>query len=148
MGSKHPGMPRPAALTLSKLELLKQLETVDHSESARQRVLDMETDFRKRIDTHIAGLPTADATFDKFNTSPFVLLIQANKEKYAHVSQIEEDLLPAKIFSSMETSAGRMVEQVVLPAYGWTPHVSQMHSEGSLIDGTCHSDGTFRVATL
>ena len=43
--------------------------------------------------------------------------------------------MSAKVFSSMETSAGNMVQNVVLPIYGWEVVHSTMHSHASLLDG-------------
>src|SRR3546814_17070350 len=49
----------------------------------------------------------------------------------------------------METSAGRMVEEVVLPAYGWEVVSSEMHSSESVLDGRRESgEGRFLCATL
>jgi hypothetical protein len=79
----------------------------------------MENDFRRKIDTHIASLPQKNLTLKMFNTNPYVLLMHAKQRGYSRVSDLESDLLPAKQFSSMETSAGKMVEKVVLPVYGW-----------------------------
>src|SRR5262249_14304341 len=61
---------------------------------------------------------------------------------------IEQDILPAKLFSSMETSAGRMVEQVVLPVYGWQYVASEMHSSESVIDGRQKKGQVLRLASL
>ncbi|UVO49157.1 hypothetical protein M0208_00965 [Sphingomonas sp. SUN019] len=95
----------------------------------------METAFRRKIETHLQSLPAAEASFQKFSTSPFVLMFYSKKRNYSHVSEIESDIVPAKVFSSMETSAGRMVEEVVLPIYGWEVVPSGMHSVESLLDG-------------
>src|SRR5690606_25962070 len=85
---------------------------------------------------------------EEFNTSPFVLLIHARQRQYSKVSELERDILPAKQFSSMETSAGRMVEEVVLPVYGWQCVLSQMHTSYSAIDGKCVTPTTLCAATL
>ncbi len=108
----------------------------------------METGFRGKIETHLLGLPTAEARFQKFNTSPFVLMFYSKKRGYARVSEIEGDVIPAKVFSSMETSAGRMVEEVVLPVYGWEVVPSQMHSVESLLDGRKRGARDFLGVTL
>jgi hypothetical protein len=88
------------------------------------------------------------AQFEKFNTSPFVLLFHAMQRGYTRVSQIERDILPAKTFSSMETSAGRMVEAVALPVYGWENVESEMHTSDSALDGKKLDDGKLQLATL
>ena len=141
-------MPRPPRIQISRTQLLATLGLVDSSPSARARVLALETGFRRKIDDHVASLPSATSTFDEFNTSPFVLLIHARQRQYSKVSELERDILPAKQFSSMETSAGRMVEEVVLPAYGWKCVPSEMHSPYSAIDGKGSKPGILLAATL
>jgi type II restriction endonuclease EcoO109I-like protein len=148
MANGHAGLPKSDARTISKALLLERLSNVDNDESARKRILAMETDFRRRINTHIAGLPAKDAIFRKFKTNPFVLMIQTLNKGYLHVSQIESDILPAKLFSSMETSAGKMVELVVLPVYGWQVVPSVMHSADSVLDGKKLDGNVLRLATL
>ena len=108
----------------------------------------MESEFRDRIDIHVSALPTADAKFAKFYTSPFVLLIYSHHHHYSRVSEIEADILPAKVFSSMETSAGRMIEDVTLPIYGWQSVISEMHTANSALDGRRVGGNESFVATL
>lgn len=148
MARGHKGLPRPIAKQLSKASLLLQLESVDRSEDSRNRVLSMENHFRRKIDSHVTSLPAGDAKFQKFNTSPYVLLIHARNKNYTKISEIENDILPAKQFSSMETSAGRMVEEVALPAYGWECVESAMHTSNSALDGRKTEHRLLRLATL
>ena len=145
---RRAGLPRPARTVIIRQTLLSGLRRVDSDDGARQRVLAMETAFRRKIDGHVASLPQADAMFEAFSTSPFVLLIHARQRNYSKVSEIERDILPAKQFSSMETSAGRMVEEVVLPVYGWECVASQMYTSSSALDGRCKTGQTLRIATL
>lgn len=145
---RHEGMPRPVSFDLSKSALLEALAAVDKDKDATARVLKLESDFREKIRTHVEALPTSEAQFSKFNTNPFVLMIHSFKKKYRHISQIEADILPAKVFSSMETSAGRMVETVVLPVYAWEVVPSAMHSVNSVLDGKKKSGNTLCLATL
>jgi hypothetical protein len=145
---RHSGLPRATRTRLSRQQLLSTLLRIDLHDAARQRVLAMETDFRRKVDSHVASLPANDSIFEKFNTSPFVLLIHARQRNYTKVSEIERDILPAKQFSSMETSAGRMVEEVVLPAYGWKCVASEMHTANSALDGLKIEDGVLRLVTL
>ncbi|MBD3240707.1 MAG: hypothetical protein GF331_09000 [Chitinivibrionales bacterium] len=144
----HKGLPRPTATRLSKDMMLQQLVAVDTDAKARSRVLAMETEFRHRISNHVDSLPSESAKFSKFNTSPFVLMFYCRQRGYSNISQIESDILPAKLFSSMETSAGRMVQSVVLPHYGWEDVESRMHSSGSVIDGRKKGEGLLKVATI
>lgn len=111
-------------------------------------MLRLETAFRRKIDSHITSLPAGDANFKKFNTSPYVLLIHARQKNYTRISEIESDILPAKQFSSMETSAGRMVEEVVFPEYGWSVVESEMHTANSALDGKKKETDVYRLATL
>lgn len=132
----HVDLPKKVpALLLRKKDIFDSLKRIDSDSKARDRILAMETDFRAKIGTHIKGLPGASSKFAKFYTSPFVLMFYSRQKSYAHVAQIEQDLVPAKVFSSMETSAGNMVEKVVLPVYGWEVVHSAMHSHESLLDG-------------
>lgn len=145
---RNADLPRPGETVLLKGELLAELQSIDNSGESRARVLAMETAFRQRISGHVASLPTGSACFGKFNTSPFVLMFYAKQKGYSYVSEIEEDILPAKRFSSMETSAGRMVEDVVLPIYGWESVQSTMHSASSVLDGRKCEPTIVRLATL
>lgn len=148
MARRHSGLPRPSAHQIAKTELLRQLKVVDADATARQRILAMENEFRHRIASHVVSLPLQSARFMRFHTNPFVLMFQCFKKGYTHIREIEDDILPAKVFSSMETSAGRMVEAVVLPVYAWSIVESGMHSSYSVIDGKHQTDDEFRLATL
>jgi hypothetical protein len=97
---------------------------------------------------HIESLPSAEASLSKFYTNPFVLLIHSKHRGYRHISEIEKDILPAKLFSSMETSAGRMVESVIPPIFGWDVVASEMHSAESVIDGKRQEGDLLKLATL
>lgn len=145
---RHPGMPRPGDRVIRKSDLLEGLRDIDSNPEVQGRVLRMEMEFRTRIDLHVAGLPAADAQFSKFSTSPYVLLNYSRRHGYSRVSEIESDILPAKVFSSMETSAGRMIEAVTLPIYGWECVMSEMHTANSALDGRRTGDGASFVATL
>jgi len=148
MGRRNPGLPKSSSRSISKNELLCQLQRVDSKPERRERVLRLENAFRQKIKSHILSLPNDDAQFRKFNTSPYVLLIHAKQKNYTKVSEIESDILPAKQSSSMETSAGRMVEEVVLPEYGWSCVDSEMHTTNSALDGKKKEADMYRVVTL
>lgn len=145
---QHRGLPTAGTLTLGKPALLQQLKDVDIDKAATKRVLTLETDFRERMQLHLRALPSIAAKFAKFNTNPFVLMIHSLQNGYKNVSEIESDILPAKVFSSMETSAGRMVEAVVLPVYGWQVVPSEMHSVNSVLDGKRTVGDRLHLATL
>lgn len=142
------GLPRAETRQLYKRTLLQQLEAIDTSDASRARILSMENSFRRKIDLHVTSLPAGDALFQKFNTSPYVLLIHARNKTYSKISEIEGDILPAKQFSSMETSAGRMVEEVALPTYGWKCVASEMHTSNSALDGRKTEPHLLKLAML
>lgn len=148
MAKRRAGLPRPKATVISKNVLLQRLKEVDSNKECQDRVLRLETAFRIKIDSHITSLPSGDAVFRKFNTSPYVLLMHARQKQYTKISDIESDILPAKQFSSMETSAGRMVEEVVLPEYGWSVVPSEMHTANSALDGKKQDPDIFKLVTL
>ena len=144
----HRGLPRPDSLVLTKEELLRFLVEVDDDAESSRRVLAMETDFRARIGSHLESLPAKGARFAKFKTNPFVLMFYALQNGFSRLGEIESAILPAKVFSSMETSAGKMVEAVALPQYGWDFEPSAMHSLESAIDGKKIVGDTLRLASL
>lgn len=135
MATRNPRLPTAPITQFTKRDILTNLRAVDQDPFSQQRVLQLEQGFRARVVSHVASLTGTTATLDQYSTSPFVLLIYAHAKRYTRIGQIEQDILPAKLFSSMETSAGRMVEDVVLPVYGWQSVPSGMHSVNSALDG-------------
>ena len=147
---RHPDLPWPSPLLLNKASIFAGLKQIDENPDAVRRVLEMESQFRMRIGSHLVRLPEGRSRFAKFNTNPFVLMFYSKQQSYGRVAEIERDLVPAKVFSSMETSAGKMIEEVVLPVYGWDVVSSQMQSHESLLDGekVVQGEGTYVGATL
>ena len=141
-------MPRPERRRIAKSWLLEQLAIIDRDQVSQQRILRIENRLRDRITSHIDALPIETAEFAKFNTSPFVLMVYCHQKRYRFVDEIERDILPAKLFSSMETSAGRMIQEVVLPVYGWEGVPSSMHSSGSVIDGRKQEGDSLKLVTI
>lgn len=149
MASRNPHLPTAVLPTFfSKTQILADLVAVDIDQASRARVLALETGFRQRIGAHIASRVIAGAKLGQFNTNPFVLMIYSQSKGYTKLSELEGDILPAKLFSSMETSAGRMVEDVVLPIYGWQSVPSGMHSANSALDGKKVELPILKAATL
>jgi len=144
-----PGLPRPAAWELSKTALLEGLAALDKSVRAQNRVKKMEDGFRTRIQTHLESLAKkSQKLFKDYKTNPFVLLMYSCQQGFSHIHEIEAALVPAKAFSSMETSAGKMVELVVLSHYGWKCVDSKMQSSDSVVDGKRLDGKTLRIVTL
>ncbi|SHL89631.1 PmeII family type II restriction endonuclease [Rhodanobacter sp. OK091] len=149
MAPRNPHLPANVPATVfSKVSILKALATVDHDPLSRGRILALESGFRRRVTNHIESLPFANAPLRTFSTNPFVLMVYAQAKGYTRLSQIEGDILPAKLFSSMETSAGRMIEDVALPIYGWSAVPSGMHTANSALDGLQLALPVLRAATL
>lgn len=149
MAVRNPNLPKNVPPTFfSKRRVIDDLILVDRDPAAWARILAMETGFRQRVSAHVASLPIANARLESFNTSPFVLLIYAKLHGFTKLSELEGHIPAAKLFSSIETSAGRMVEDVVLPVYGWQAVPSGMHSANSALDGKQLVGTTLRAATL
>lgn len=144
---KH-AIPKNTPVLLTKRSLIEGLMRIDADPRARERILELETAFRARVKAHIATAPNQFASLREFSTNPFVLMIHCMKRKYSRISEIDKDILPAKEFSSMETSAGRMIEEVALPVYGWQLVPSGMHTVESVLDGMRKTRDTLYVATL
>lgn len=133
--ARHPDLPRRIPpLLLSKRDIFDRLKKIDSDRAAQRRILAMDTKFRERVRDHIRSLPSANTDFAKWRTNPFVLVFHSMQRSYSAVAQIEGDLAAAKAFSSMETAAGKMIEDVVLPVYGWEQIPSPMHSDQSVLD--------------
>jgi hypothetical protein len=145
---KNPDLPKAVPVVYSKTTILDSLVNLDSKPESVKRILAMELEFRKRVAAHIASLPATSSKFSSFNTSPFVLMFYAQSKGYSKVSEIVGDILPAKLFSSMETSAGRMMEEVALPIYGWQIVPSGMHTVNSAIDGKRLDGDVLKVVTL
>jgi len=149
MASRNPHLPTNILpIKFYKTQILSDLVKLDNDQASRQRILALETGFRLRIGNHVTALPLANAKFAKFFTSPFVLMIYAHAKHYTKLSEIENDILPAKLFSSMETSAGRMIEDVALPIYGWQAVSSGMHTVNSALDGKKIENSILKAVTL
>ena len=144
----HPHLPRPRARILDRRSILDSLSQLDSSSDSRQSILKLENSFRDRVLTTNLRLPANESKFDRFNTNPFVLLIHASRRDYVAVADIEEDLVLAKAFSSVETAAGKMVEDITLDHYGWTQSTSSMHSSYSIVDGATVRNGVGKFASL
>lgn len=148
MAKKYPGIPQSPIFKLSKDDLLNSLEKIDSCSETRSRILKIENELEKKISSHINSMVASCSNLKDFNTSPYVVLIHAKKRNYSTIRELENDILPAKEFSSMETAAGKMIEDVLLPVYGWETVPSGMHSVYSSIDGKKIDSGILHLTTL
>lgn len=71
---------------------------------------------------------------DGKSTNPFVLAAYAQLFQIQHLKQVDDIVSAAKVFSSIETAAGRVVEDVIPPYYGWEQIDSPGHTPLSEID--------------
>lgn len=141
-------LPKSKTREFDKQIVLQKLTCIDNDEQRRRRILELETQLRTIILLHIESLPTTDTKFSKLNTSPYVLLFYSLKNSYSHVSQIEKDIIPAKVFSSIETAAGNIIQKYIMPVYGWEVVESEMHSANSVIDIRKKDGQQLKLATL
>lgn len=146
--TRNNNIPRADPIVLDKPWVLDQLRAIDNDPSSRDRVLRMETGFRQRIGIMSQNLPSPDTPFKELSTSPFVLMALSFHNKYKQVIELEKGLIAGKAMSSIETSLGRMVEEITLPVYGWTCVPSAMHTPYSVIDGKHIANGVGEFATL
>lgn len=142
------GLPKANKFEISKSDIITKLFSIDSTHESIQRILALEIQFRNRIQSHVGALPSSNSKFQKFNTNPFVLMVHCLKRGYSNIKQIENDILPAKEFSSMETSAGRMIEELMLPFYDWETVPSGMHTSNSCLDGKRKTPDRLYLATL
>lgn len=146
--AKHNGLPKAQKTALSKLIVLEKMREIDTCPEARERILLLENRLSAKIESHILSMPKNTGKLREFNTSPYVVMIHTKKRGYSTIKELENDILPAKEFSSMETSAGRMIEEVLLPMYGWETVPSGMHTAYSAIDGKKAELQVLHLATL
>lgn len=85
---------------------------------------------------------------DGKSTNPFVLAAYAELFDIASLKQVDDIVAAAKVFSSLETAAGRVVEDVVPPFYGWAQVNSPGHTLLSEIDSARVIDGTAELVAL
>lgn len=143
----HP-IPRNTDIVLFKADIISELGRIDQDSDSRARVIQIEQGFRTHMGTLFTALPSSSSEFTKFQTSPFVLMAFCKRKGYSRISQIEKDLVPGKIFSSIETSTGKMIEKIVLPIFGWETAPSASHTHNSALDGKRIEPDVVKLATL
>lgn len=148
MPRKNSSIPKTTPIVLQKTDILNLLQAVDSNPEATKRILKMENGFREKIQTLSDNLPAENSTLGELTTNPFVLMAHCFHKKYTKISQIENDILIGKMFSFLETSLGRMIEEIVLPVYSWNVVPSQMQTPYSVIDGELRADSKMQFVTL
>lgn len=64
---RNPNLPKPSKKTFKKSDIFASLKRIDTNKTTTKRILKLETDFRAKIKTHLAALPTESAALKKFN---------------------------------------------------------------------------------
>jgi hypothetical protein len=77
-----------------------------------------------------------------------VLAAYAHLFDVQHLKQVDEIVAAAKVFSSIETAAGRVVEDVIPPFYGWQQIDSPGHTVLSEIDSARVVGDTVELVAL
>lgn len=135
-----------APIRLSVAEVQTFLTTLnDPSQAAKvARMQQLQAALEARMRQINARTPAIDGK----STNPFVLAAYAELFDIASLKQVDDIVAAAKVFSSLETAAGRVVEDVVPPFYGWAQVDSPGHTLLSEIDSARVIDGTAELIAL
>lgn len=121
------------------------IATTDPAHAERfARVAQLEAALEARIGKINARSPAIDGK----STNPFVLAAYAHLFDVQHLKQVDDIVAAAKVFSSIETAAGRVVEDVIPPFYGWQQIDSPGHTLLSEIDSARVADDTIEMVAL
>lgn len=85
---------------------------------------------------------------DGKSTNPFVLAAYAELFDVQQLRQVDDIVAAAKVFSSIETAAGRVVEDVIPPFFGWQQVDSPGHTVLSEIDSARVVGDTVELVAL
>lgn len=133
---------------MSPTTVCKVLLDCDAQASSRNRILRMERDFKPVIEQFWRDWASRSKGWEGLRVSPLVAAFAAIGSSMQRVSQFEVDLDRAKSFSSIETSAGKLLEKVFLPVYGWKVSTSSMGTSESVLDGEKPGTHPRQLATL
>ena len=70
------------------------------------------------LEARMRQINARSPAIDGKSTNPFVLAAYAELFDVQQLKQVDEIVAAAKVFSSIETAAGRVVEDVIPPFYG------------------------------
>jgi hypothetical protein len=131
-------------LTLLEVqEFLRLTTSADHA-NRFAKVAELEHALEQRMRQINARAPAIDGK----STNPFVLAAYAHLFDVQSLDQVDDIVAAAKVFSSIETAAGRVVEDVIPPFYGWQQIDSPGHTILSEIDSARVVDGTVELVAL
>lgn len=105
-------------------------------------------DLQRSLEARMRQINARPPAIDGKSTNPFVLAAYAELFDINSLKQVDEIVAAAKVFSSLETAAGRVVEDVVPPIFGWTQVNSAGHTVQSEIDSARIVDDTLELIAL
>jgi hypothetical protein len=100
------------------------------------------------LETRMRQINARSPAIDGKSTNPFVLAAYAELYDVQNLKQVDDIVAAAKVFSSIETAAGRVVEDVIPPFYGWTQIDSPGHTVLSEIDSARVVGDTVELVAL
>jgi len=100
------------------------------------------------LETRMRQINARSPAIDGKSTNPFVLAAYAKLFDVQHLKQVDDIVAAAKVFSSIETAAGRVVEDVIPPFYGWEQIDSPGHTLLSEIDSARIAGDTIELVAL
>lgn len=102
----------------------------------------------KALEARMRQINARSPAIDGKSTNPFVLAAYAHLFDVQHLKQVDDIVAAAKVFSSIETAAGRVVEDVIPPFYRWQQIDSPGHTVLSEIDSARVVGDTVELVAL
>lgn len=131
-------------LTVLEVQEFLHLTTLPEHANRLARIAQLETALEQRMVQINARTPAIDGK----STNPFVLAAYAHLFDVQTLKQVDDIVAAAKVFSSIETAAGRVVEDVLPPFYGWEQIDTPGHSVRSEIDSARKAGGIAELVAL
>ena len=134
----------PVTLTLAEVQnFLKETTSLQHTEKFQQVA-----QLSAALETRMRQINARSPAIDGKSTNPFVLAAYAELFDVQQLKQVDDIVAAAKVFSSIETAAGRVVEDVIPPFYGWQQVDSPGHTVLSEIDSARVVGNTIELVAL
>ena len=133
-------------MTLSLTEVqnfLNETTSLQHADKFQQ-VSQLST----ALETRMRQINARSPAIDGKSTNPFVLAAYAELFDVQQLRQVDDIVAAAKVFSSIETAAGRVVEDVIPPFFGWQQVDSPGHTVLSEIDSARVVGDTVELVAL
>ena len=134
----------PVALTLVESQSFFDSLSAPNNTNKANRIAQLQAAMSARMQQINARTPAIDGK----STNPFVLAAYSSLFGVHTLKQVDEIVAAAKVFSSIETAAGRVVEDVIPPSFGWAQVNSPGHTVLSEIDSARVVNGTAELVAL